>query len=144
MKFSKLLVLLKSNLKLQIYRRETAKQKIINYRAEFPMKFIILCPETVSRNLPVPRQNPAKIIFKNLPNRHKNLSGQKRPKKPNFFRPLFKNKKRPNELKKGQKLQIWPQKSQTGNPAHLVLIIVLRHNSRVYNLPWRDGRSIAQ
>jgi len=25
-------------------------------------------------------------------------------------------KKRPKELKKGQKLQIWLQKSQTGNP----------------------------
>ena len=38
MKFSKLLVLLKSNLKLQIYKRETAKQKTVNHRAEFPMK----------------------------------------------------------------------------------------------------------
>jgi len=38
MNFSKLLVLVKSNLKLQIYKRETAKQKIVNYRAEFPMK----------------------------------------------------------------------------------------------------------
>jgi len=36
-------------------------------------------------------------------------------KKPNFIRPFFKNKKRPKELKKGQKLQIWPQKGQTGN-----------------------------
>jgi len=38
MNFSKLLVLLKSNLKLQIYKHETAKQKIINSRPEFPMK----------------------------------------------------------------------------------------------------------
>ena len=38
MNFPKPLVLLKSNLKLQIYKRETAKQKIANYRAEFPMK----------------------------------------------------------------------------------------------------------
>ena len=37
MNFSKLLVLLKSNLKLQIYQHETAK-KIVNSRAEFPMK----------------------------------------------------------------------------------------------------------
>jgi len=38
MNFSKLLVLLKSNLKLQTYKRETAKQKIINSRAELPRK----------------------------------------------------------------------------------------------------------
>jgi len=38
MNFSKLLVLLKSNLKLQIYKRETAKQKTVNHRAEFSMK----------------------------------------------------------------------------------------------------------
>jgi len=44
----------------------------------------------------------------------KNLCGQK---KPNFIWPFFKNKKRPKELKKGQKLQIWPQKIRTGNPA---------------------------
>jgi len=30
---------------------------------------------------------------------------------------FYKNKKKPKELKKGQKLQIWPQKRQTGNPA---------------------------
>jgi len=46
MNFSKLLVLLKSNLKLQIYKHETAKQKITNSCAEFPMK---ICP-SVSRN----------------------------------------------------------------------------------------------
>jgi len=37
-------------------------------------------------------------------------------KKPIFLWPFFKNKKKPTELKKGQKLQNWPQKSQTGNP----------------------------
>jgi len=26
----------------------------------------------------------------------------------------------PKELKKGQKLQIWPQKSQTGNPGFIL------------------------
>jgi len=29
---------------------------------------------------------------------------------------FFQNKKQPKELEKGQKLQIWPQKSQTSNP----------------------------
>ena len=38
MKFSKVLVLLKSNLKLQMFKHETAKQKIRNYCAEFPVK----------------------------------------------------------------------------------------------------------
>jgi len=45
-----------------------------------------------------------------------NIIRQKRPKKAKFHWPFFKNKKKPKELKKGQKLQIWPQKSQTGNP----------------------------
>jgi len=48
MKFSKVLVLLKSNLKLQMFKHETAKQKIRNYCAEFSVKIIILCPD--SRN----------------------------------------------------------------------------------------------
>jgi len=38
MNLPKCLVLLKSNLKLQIYKHETAKQKITNYLAEFPTK----------------------------------------------------------------------------------------------------------
>jgi len=38
MNFLKLLVLLKSNLKLQTQKHETAQQKIINSRAEFPIK----------------------------------------------------------------------------------------------------------
>jgi len=38
MNFLKLLILLKRNLILQIYKHETAKQKIRNSRAEFPMK----------------------------------------------------------------------------------------------------------
>jgi len=37
---------MKSNLKLQTYKHETAKQKIINSRAEFPMKI----HHSVSRN----------------------------------------------------------------------------------------------
>jgi len=43
----------------------------------------------------------------------KNLCGQK---KPNSIWPFFIFEKSPKELKKGQKLQIWPQNSQTGNP----------------------------
>jgi len=46
MNFLKLLVLLKSNLKLQIYKHVIAKQKIVNSRAEFPMKMY----NSVSRN----------------------------------------------------------------------------------------------
>jgi len=44
-----------------------------------------------------------------------NLWPKKGQKEPNFIWPFF-IKKRPKELKKGQKLQIWSQKSQTGNP----------------------------
>ena len=47
MNFSKLLALVKSNLKLQTYKHETAKQKIIDsYAPEFPMKIY----HSVSRN----------------------------------------------------------------------------------------------
>jgi len=46
MNFSKLLVLLKSNLKLQINKHVIAKQEVINSRAEFPMKVY----DSVSRN----------------------------------------------------------------------------------------------
>jgi len=46
MNFSKLLVLLKSNLKLQIYKHVIAKQKLINSRAAFSMKIY----DSVSRN----------------------------------------------------------------------------------------------
>jgi len=46
MNFSKLLLLLKSNLKLQTYKHETTKQKIVNSRAEFPMKIY----HSMSRN----------------------------------------------------------------------------------------------
>jgi len=46
MDFSKLLVLLKSNLKLHIYKHVIAKQKIVNSPAEFPMKIY----NSVSRN----------------------------------------------------------------------------------------------
>ena len=46
MNLLKLLVLLKSSLKLQTHKHETAKQKIINSRAEFPMKTY----HSVSRN----------------------------------------------------------------------------------------------
>jgi len=40
------------------------------------------------------------------------------PKNAKFHLAFFSNKKKPKELKKGQKVQIWPQKSQTGNPGH--------------------------
>jgi len=46
MNFFKLLVFLKSNLKLQIYKHVIAKQKTANSRAEFPMKIY----NSVSRN----------------------------------------------------------------------------------------------
>jgi len=45
----------------------------------------------------------------------KNLICQKGQKKPNFIWPFFKNKKTKG-VEKSQKLQIWPQKSQAGNP----------------------------
>ena len=70
---------------------------------------ITLCPETMSRNLPK--------LSLNLPNRHKNWIGQKRSKKTNLIYPYFKNLKIQKSLK-GQKLQIWPQKSQTVNIAN--------------------------
>jgi len=46
MNLAKLLVLLKSNLKLQIYKHVEPKQKILNSRTEFPMKMY----HSVSRN----------------------------------------------------------------------------------------------
>ena len=46
MNFTNRLVLLKSSLKLQIYKHKTARQKIINCRAELPMKIY----HSVSRN----------------------------------------------------------------------------------------------
>ena len=46
MNFSKRFVLLKSNLKLQIYKHVIAKQKFINSRAEFIVKIY----HSVSRN----------------------------------------------------------------------------------------------
>jgi len=58
-----LLALLKSNLKLQIYKRETAKQKIVNYRTEFPMK-IYHSASSNSVQKSASAQKPAIIIFK--------------------------------------------------------------------------------
>ena len=158
MNFLKLLVLLKSNLKLQIYKHVIAEQNIVNSRAEFPMKIyhsvylskFIIHPETVSRNLPVPR---------NLPNRHKKCMWPKSQKKPNYIWPFFKNKKKPKELKKSQKLQIWPQKSQTGNPAsyrnwkwtredslpccHYAIPTAEQIACKVRNLPLQTGKAAA-
>jgi len=41
--------------------------------------------------MPVPRNLPKSPL--NLPNRHKNLIRQNRPKKPNFIWPFFRHKK---------------------------------------------------
>jgi len=46
MNFSKLLVLLKSDPKLQTYKHGATKQKIINSSSEFPMKIY----DSMSRN----------------------------------------------------------------------------------------------
>jgi len=54
MNLLKILVLLMSNLTLQTYKHETAKTKNRILVESFQRKFIILCPEIVSRNLPVP------------------------------------------------------------------------------------------
>jgi len=61
----------------------------------------------------VPRNLPKSSL--NLPNRHKKSNWLKSQKK--LYSAFSKNKKKPKVLKKGEKLQIWPQKSQTGNPA---------------------------
>jgi len=49
---------------------------------------------------------------RNLPKSTLNIKNLTAQKKPNFVGPFFKNKKKPKELKKSQKLQIWPQNSQ--------------------------------
>jgi len=76
--FSKLLVLLKSNLKLQIYKHETAKQKIISSRAvsNENLSFcdqkqcleICHCPESLPKSSLKP------------PNRHKKSTWPKKAK----------------------------------------------------------------
>jgi len=93
-----------------MYKHETAKQEF-QFSCSFHLKCIILCPEIVSRNLPVPEIS--QIHLKTYQIDIKNLIRQKMR---NFIRPFFK-KKHMKQLKKGLKLQIWPQKSQTGNPA---------------------------
>jgi len=60
----------------------------------------------VTRNLPK--------LSLNLQNRHKKANSQKGQKKPNFIWPFFKHKKAKG-VEKSQKLQIWCQKSQSGN-----------------------------
>jgi len=64
-------------------------------------------------------------------------------KKTNFIRPFFKNEKSPKQLKKGQKLQIWPQKAKlatlhyTGSELLLYCCVewkLWRNNTR---LAWR-------
>ena len=79
-------------------KNETAKLRIvINSRAIFHSIFIILCPETVSRNLPVPRNLPKSSLY--LPNRHKNSNWAKKAKKPGFICPFSKNRKKTKEVK---------------------------------------------
>jgi len=70
-------------------------------RIEFPIKIY----RSVSRNLPVTRNLPSL----NLQSRHKNLMAKKNKKS------FLSNIKKPKVLKKGQKLQICPEKSQSGN-----------------------------
>jgi len=66
----------------------------------------------VSGNLPVLRNLPKSSL--SLPNRHKKSKWPKKAKKskPNFSWPFFKNRKRPMELKKGQKLQFGLKKAK--------------------------------
>jgi len=67
-----------------------------------------------------------------MPNRHKKSKWPKKAKKSQISFGLFsKIKKKSKELKKGQKLQIWPQKSQTGNPAQSWSYSHLRGSSGV-------------
>jgi len=48
-------------------------------------------------------------VSRNLPNQHKKSN---LPKNPIFNWPFFKNKKKQKELKKSQKLQIWPKTNE--------------------------------
>jgi len=70
----------------------------VNSRAEFPTKMYLLCPETVSRNLPLPRNLPKSSL--NLPNRHKKCNWAKKAKKAKFHLAFFQKEKKPKELKK--------------------------------------------
>jgi len=97
MNFSKRLVLRKSNLKLQIYKHVIAKTKNHKFSCRVSNENVSLCLETLSGNLPVPRNPPNSSL--NLPNRHKKDMWPKKAKWP-----FFKNKKRPKELKNGQKI----------------------------------------
>jgi len=75
---------------------------------------MILCPKTVSRNLPVPRNLPKSSL--NQPNRHKKSKWLK--KKPNFIWPFFKNKKRPKALKKAKNYKIGLNKAKLATLFH--------------------------
>jgi len=51
----------------------------------------------------------------------------KKAKKTNFIWPFFKNKKA-KAVKKGKKLQSWPQQSQTGSPVVHLPLKTLQHS----------------
>jgi len=85
---------------------ETAKQKVINSRAEFQTKFIVMCP-TVSRNLSVPRNLTKSSL--NQPNQHKKSNW---PNKPNGIWPFFKNIKKPKLLKKAKNYKFGLRKAK--------------------------------
>jgi len=76
----------------------------VNSRAEFPTKMYLLCPETVSRNLPLPRNLPKSSL--NLPNRHKKCNWAKKAKKSQIPFGLFSKRKKAKGV----------EKKPTGNP----------------------------
>ena len=62
----------------------------------------------------MPRNLPKSTL--NLPNRHKNLTGQKRPKKPNVIWPSF--KKKPKELQKAKNYKFGLKKVKLATLVH--------------------------
>jgi len=53
----------------------------------------------------------------NLPNRHNSSNWTKKAKKAKFHLTFYSKIKKAKGVAKTQKLQIWPQKSETGNTA---------------------------
>jgi len=135
MNFSKLLVSLKSNLKLQIYEHER-QNKNCKFSYRVSNENLSFCVQKQCLEIcQCPGNLPKSSL--NLPNRRKKSNWSKKAKKTNFIWPFFKNKKRSKELKKGPKLQIWPQKSQTRNlfcTRNLSTELLSRMNS--VPMPW--------
>ena len=77
----------------------------------FQWKFIILCPETVSRNLPVPRNLPESSL--NVPNRHKKSNS---PKKAKFHLAFFQKYKKAKGVEKRPKITNLVSKKQNWQP----------------------------